>query len=105
VDFITLGYAGTGTLTNAKVVPTTDIVDPPPAVAGSSTSGCEASDYPASVVGNVALVQRGTCAFVQKAEVAQQVGAAGVIIFNDGVGPARQNPLSCSTRSTCMSRP
>jgi Zn-dependent M28 family amino/carboxypeptidase len=93
VDFITLGYAGTGTLTNAKVVPTNDIIDPPPAVAGSSTSGCEAADYPASVVGNVALVQRGTCAFVQKAEVAQQVGAAGVIIFNDGVGPARQNPL------------
>jgi Zn-dependent M28 family amino/carboxypeptidase len=93
VDFITLGYAGTGTLTNAKVVPTNDIIDPPPAVAGASNSGCEAADYPPETVGNVALVQRGTCAFVQKAEVAQQVGAAGVIIFNDGVGPARQNPL------------
>ncbi len=93
VDFITLGYAGTGTLTNAKVVPTNDIIDPPPAVAGASTSGCEAGDYPAETAGNVALVQRGTCSFVQKAAVAQQVGAAGVIIFNDGVGPARQNPI------------
>ena len=35
---------------------------------------------------------RGTCAFVQKAAVAQEAGAAGVIIFNDGVGPGRQNP-------------
>jgi Zn-dependent M28 family amino/carboxypeptidase len=93
VDFITLGYAGTGTLTNAKVVPTNDIIDPPPATPGASTSGCEAGDYPASVAGNVALIQRGTCSFVAKAALAQQLGAAGVIIFNDGVGPGRQNPL------------
>jgi Zn-dependent M28 family amino/carboxypeptidase len=93
VDFITLGYSGTGTLTNTQVVPTNDIGTIPPATAGSSTSGCELSDYPASVVGKVALVMRGTCAFVQKAEVAQQAGAAGVIIFNDGVGAGRQNPL------------
>jgi Zn-dependent M28 family amino/carboxypeptidase len=92
-DFITLGYSGTGTLTNTQVVPTNDIGTIPPATAGSSTSGCEPEDYPASVVGKVALVMRGTCAFVQKAEVAQQVGAAGVIIFNDGVGAGRQNPL------------
>jgi Zn-dependent M28 family amino/carboxypeptidase len=91
VDFITLGYAGTGTLTNTLVVPTNDIVENP--APGASTSGCEAADYPAAVVGKVALVQRGTCAFVQKAEVAQQVGAAGIIIFNDGASPARQNPV------------
>jgi Zn-dependent M28 family amino/carboxypeptidase len=91
VDFITLGYAGTGTLTNAKVVPTNDIVENP--APGASTSGCEAADYPPETVGNVALVQRGTCAFVQKAEVAQQVGAAGIIIFNDGANDTRQNAL------------
>jgi hypothetical protein len=49
VDFITLGYAGTGTLTNARVVPTNDILDPPPAP-GASTSGCEAADYTPQVV-------------------------------------------------------
>jgi Zn-dependent M28 family amino/carboxypeptidase len=91
VDFITLGYAGTGTLTNAKVVPTNDIVENP--APGASTSGCEAADYPAATAGNVALVQRGTCPFVQKAAVAQQVGAAGVIIFNDGANDTRQNAL------------
>jgi Zn-dependent M28 family amino/carboxypeptidase len=68
-------------------------VIPPPGGAGSSTSGCQAEDYPADVVGNVALVMRGTCAFVDKAAMAQQVGAAGVIIFNDGVGDARQAPV------------
>jgi Zn-dependent M28 family amino/carboxypeptidase len=93
VDFITLGYSGTGTLEGVQVVPTNDIGQIPPPTAGASTSGCEPEDYPASVVGKVALVMRGTCAFVQKAEVAQQVGAAGVIIFNDGVGSGRQNPV------------
>jgi hypothetical protein len=93
VDFITLGYAGTGTLTNAKVVATNDIIDPPPAVAGASTSGCEDADFPANTAGNVVLIQRGTCAFVDKAERAQRLGAAGVIIFNDGVGAGRQNPV------------
>ena len=92
VDFITLGYSGTGTLTNTQVVPTNDIGTIPPATAGSSTSGCEPEDYPAAVAGKIALVMRGTCAFVQKAEVAQAQGAAGVIIFNDGVGAGRQNP-------------
>jgi Zn-dependent M28 family amino/carboxypeptidase len=93
VDYITMAYSPTKTVTGAKVVPTNDIIDPTPAVPGSSTSGCEAEDYPASVVGNVALVQRGTCAFVEKAAMAQQVGAAGIIIFTDGVGAARQNPV------------
>jgi PA domain len=104
VDFITLGYSGTGTLDNVQVVPTNDIVIQPPGGAGSSTSGCEPEDYPAAVQGKVALVMRGTCAFVQKAELAQAASAAGVIIFNDGVGPGCQNRSSSSTRSTCTSR-
>ena len=93
VDFITMTYSPTRSLDNVQVVPTNDIVIPPPGGAGSSTSGCEATDYPASVVGKVALVMRGTCSFVAKAAMAQQVGAAGVIIFNDGVGAGRQNPI------------
>ena len=93
VDFITMAYSPTATLDDVQVVPTNDIVIPPPGGAGSSTSGCEASDYPASVAGKVALVMRGTCAFVEKAAMAQSAGAAGVIIFNDGVGDSRQNPI------------
>jgi Zn-dependent M28 family amino/carboxypeptidase len=65
----------------AQVVPTNDIVLPSP---GGSTSGCEASDFPAAVAGKIALIQRGTCTFRQKAENAQAAGAIGVVIFNEG---------------------
>jgi Zn-dependent M28 family amino/carboxypeptidase len=92
VDFITMMYSPTANLDNARVIPTNDIVIPPP-TAGGSTSGCEATDYPAAVRGNVALVMRGTCAFVDKAAMAQSQGAIGVIIFNDGFSDARQNPI------------
>jgi Zn-dependent M28 family amino/carboxypeptidase len=93
VDFITLGYSPTASAVNKKIVPTNDIGTIPPATAGASTSGCELADYPPETAGNIALVMRGTCAFVQKAAVAQEAGAAGVIIFNDGVGAGRQNPV------------
>src|SRR5918995_3998752 len=48
---------------------------------GGSTSGCEAADYTGMPAGAVVLVQRGTCALVNKWRVAQAAiyeGAAGV---------------------------
>ena len=39
------------------------------------------ANFPA---GSIALIQRGTCNFEQKAENAADAGAAGVIIFNQG---------------------
>lgn len=50
----------------------------------ASTSGCEIEDFDAFQSGNIALVQRGACAFQQKAENAATAGAVGVIIFNQG---------------------
>jgi Zn-dependent M28 family amino/carboxypeptidase len=91
VDFITLGNAPTKSVT-AQIVPTNDI-EIPVTAAGASTSGCEAADYPPETAGNIALVMRGTCSFVAKAALAQERGAAGVIIFNDGFNAGRQNPL------------
>ena len=76
-------------LTNAPVFPVGGIVDPP---TGGSDSGCAAADY-TGVSGKVALVQRGTCAFVDKWSLAQAAGATGVIIYNEGNTPARQNPI------------
>jgi len=90
VDFITFELSPSGTLTNVPVVPTNDIVIPSP---GGTTSGCEASDFPSAVQGAVALIQRGTCAFVDKLSNAQAAGAAGVILFNEGDTAARQNAL------------
>ncbi|KAF2277361.1 Zn-dependent exopeptidase [Westerdykella ornata] len=45
--------------------------------------GCNASDYPAAVAGNVALIKRGECTFQQKALNAKAAGAAGAVIYNN----------------------
>ncbi len=43
--------------------------------------------------GNVALIQRGTCFFEDKAANAQAAGTSAVIIFNEGQ-PGRQELLT-----------
>ena len=88
-DFITMANSPTVELTNAPVFPVGGILDPP---TGGSASGCLDTDY-TGVSGKVALVQRGTCPFVTKWELAQAAGATGVIIYNEGNTPARQNPI------------
>jgi Zn-dependent M28 family amino/carboxypeptidase len=92
VDFITFPGSPTVSLDNVAVVPAGGIQippgGPPPA---ASQSGCQAADYPAAVRGAVALVQRGTCPFVQKWQLAQDAGAVGVIIFNEGNTSTRMN--------------
>jgi Zn-dependent M28 family amino/carboxypeptidase len=88
-DFITMANSPTVELTNAPVFPVGGIVDPP---TGGSASGCDEADY-VGVSGKVALVQRGTCAFVVKWALAQAAGATGVIIYNEGNTPERQNPI------------
>lgn len=87
-DFTTLQFSGAGDVT-AEVVPTNDIVIPP-TPDPSSTSGCEAADFPPEVSGNIALIQRGTCTFELKSQNAVAAGALGVIIFNEGQ-PGRQD--------------
>jgi Zn-dependent M28 family amino/carboxypeptidase len=90
VDFISMPGSPTVSLDNVPVVPAGGILIPS---TGGSGSGCEATDYPAAVKGAVALVQRGTCPFIQKWQLAQDAGAVGVIIFNEGNTPDRQNAL------------
>lgn len=50
----------------------------------TSTSGCEPEDFTDFPAGSVAVIQRGACAFGQKATNAANAGAAGVVIFNQG---------------------
>ena len=77
----TFTFSGSGDVTApASFV---DVQIPPPATPGS-TSGCEASDFTGFPSGNVAVVQRGTCNFVVKAQNAQAAGAVAVVIFNEG---------------------
>jgi Zn-dependent M28 family amino/carboxypeptidase len=81
-DFTAMQYSGSGEVT--APVQAVDVQIPPGATANSSTSGCEAADFTGFVRGAVALIQRGTCTFAQKAQNAQAAGAAAVIIFNEG---------------------
>ncbi|KAF2810845.1 peptidase [Mytilinidion resinicola] len=48
-----------------------------------SNFGCEASDYPAAVSNNIALILRGSCEFGAKSVLAGLAGAAGAIIYNN----------------------
>ncbi len=79
VDHITMTYSGSGDVTAAVTAVDTT------ATAGASTSGCEAADFAGFPAGHIALIQRGTCTFFDKASNAQAAGAAGVIIFNQGI--------------------
>ncbi len=80
--FASLTYSGSGEVTaTAQAV---DVMLPAAADANSSTSGCEAEDFADFQAGNIALVQRGSCSFFLKALNAEQAGAVGVVIFNEG---------------------
>ncbi len=78
----TFDYSGSGDVTGSVVnIDQTIPAGPSP----GSTSGCEASDFPAAPAGPVvALIQRGTCPFGTKAANAEAAGYDAVIIFNEG---------------------
>jgi Zn-dependent M28 family amino/carboxypeptidase len=83
-DYVIAQYSGSGTVT-APVVTTNDIVLPPVGEPGTGTSGCEEADWSGQdLTGKVALIERGTCTFVDKINLAKRLGAAAVLIFNDG---------------------
>jgi len=90
-DFATMDFSGSGDVTG-NVVPV-DVVLPPGAEPSSNTSGCEAADFTGFPAGAVALVQRGTCTFGEKAQNAADAGASAVLIFNEGQ-PGRTEALS-----------
>ena len=88
-DFATMHNSGSGDVT--APVHNVDLAIPS---AGNSTSGCEAADFAGFPVGSIALVQRGTCEFRDKAVNALAAGAAAVIIMNEGNTPQREGLLS-----------
>ena len=79
-EFATMDYSGSGDVT-ARLVAAGGIVIPSP---GGGASGCAASDFNGFPAGAIALIQRGTCTFREKATNAQAAGAAAVVIFNEG---------------------
>src|SRR3954468_24605410 len=84
---LTLGTTWNAGISNgtadADVVPVGGIILPPTPTP-SSASGCTSDDFAGFPPGKIALVQRGTCNFGVKVVNAQNAGAAGVLIFNEG---------------------
>ena len=80
-DFFTMTYSGSGS-TTAQILP----VDTDATPSETSTSGCEAADFAGFPAGAIALMQRGTCTFAQKAGNAESAGATAAVIFNRGGG-------------------
>lgn len=94
-DYEYMEFSGNGAVTDAPIA----VIDfaEPTSTASTSSSGCEASDFPAGgLAGKVAVIQRGTCDFGLKAQNAEDAGAAAVIIFNEGTigAPDRQGLIS-----------
>jgi Zn-dependent M28 family amino/carboxypeptidase len=81
VDYDTMVFSGSGDFTAPLTA--VDLLVPSP-FANASTSGCEPADFAGFTPGHIALMQRGTCGFVNKAQNAQAAGAVGVIVFNEG---------------------
>jgi Zn-dependent M28 family amino/carboxypeptidase len=101
-DFIIMDYSGSGEPT-ANLQEVNDNMFPPGPNPSDSSAGCDTGptpenpsapdDFAGFVAGNIALIQRGTCPFAQKAANAEAAGASGVIIFNEGQ-PGRQDTLA-----------
>jgi hypothetical protein len=79
---------------NAEVHPAGGIIIPPTQTS-SSTSGCTAADFDDSMSGKIALIQRGGCNYGVKVQNAQDAGAVGVVIFNEG-NPGRTGVINGS---------
>ena len=80
VDYFPMDFSGGGSVIEQPVT----AVDINLGGDRASTSGCEASDFGTFPAGNIALLQRGTCAFAVKADNAIAAGASAVIVFNQG---------------------
>jgi cysteine-rich repeat protein len=71
--------AGTTGLVGAVVA----ALDPADGAGPSTTDACSPLSNPGAVAGNIALIDRGTCLFVDKVGNAQDAGAIGVVVVNN----------------------
>ncbi|MDC5819981.1 M20/M25/M40 family metallo-hydrolase [Vibrio europaeus] len=89
-DFTAMSYSGNsnGLLSAAAVFITPDFRFDAPDY--DSTDGCDSSDFAGkNVTDKIAVIQRGGCSFNTKVVNAQNAGAKGVIVFNQGNAEGR----------------
>jgi Zn-dependent M28 family amino/carboxypeptidase len=82
-EYASMTFSGSIASTTATVW-AVDLALPQAPGPGLTTSGCEAADFAGMPAGSIALMQRGTCPFGQKADMATAAGAIASVIFNDG---------------------
>jgi Zn-dependent M28 family amino/carboxypeptidase len=97
-EFETMSYSASGD-TGVKTITPVDINLTPPR---ASTSGCDAADFTGFTAGNIALMQRGTCDFAVKVVNAQNAGASGAIVFNQGNDPGRVDVVAGTLGETAQ---
>jgi Zn-dependent M28 family amino/carboxypeptidase len=97
-EFETMSYSASGD-TGVKTITPVDVNLTPPR---ASTSGCEAADFAGFPAGNIALIQRGTCDFAVKVVNAQNAGASGAIVFNQGNDPGRTDVVAGTLGETAQ---
>jgi hypothetical protein len=64
----------------------------------STLDGCTAYENASEVAGKIALVDRGTCTFVQKALTAQEAGAVALVIIDNRTGTCLPPSMSGGSR-------
>ena len=100
-EFLTMNYSASGDTGAQAIVPVDVNLDPVPANR-ASTSGCEDADFAGFPAGAIALMQRGTCGFADKVVNAQEAGASGAIIFNQGNDPGRSGVVAGTMAETAQ---
>ncbi|KAL3450010.1 hypothetical protein BJX65DRAFT_294257 [Aspergillus insuetus] len=51
-----------------------------------ANQGCDEADYPSDLAGAIALIERGTCPFGTKSELAGRAGAVAAVVYNNEQG-------------------
>ena len=100
VDFYTMSYSAAGETTDDLQAVDVNLAANPDD--RTSTSGCEDADFAGFTAGNVALIQRGTCTFYDKTLNAQEAGASGVVIFNQGNNAGRMDVVAGTLGETAQ---
>jgi Zn-dependent M28 family amino/carboxypeptidase len=97
-EFATMDYSPSGDVT-APITPVDVKINGDEA---DTTSGCEDADFAGFPAGNIALIQRGVCTFQEKVVNAQEAGAAGAVIFNQGNDPGRVDVVAGTLGDTAQ---
>ena len=88
-------FSGSGAVAGGTIIP----VDLDLGLGNTSSSGCEPTDFHGldfSGPSDVALIQRGSCSFFQKALNAELAGAEAMVLFNQGNTEARKGIVNAT---------